>query len=476
MSPTKQEPFRYRQVEARILEMVESGALTPGDRVPSLRRMSRSMGMGLSTVSHAYLELEAKGVLEARPRSGFYLRQGPAPVPSPRPAPSSAPHPPRAVQRAKLISTVLESLGNPHLTPLGVVCPDQALLPVKALGRILGRVFREQGKRAVGYSPVQGHPGLRLQIARRMAEVGAPVSPDELLVTSGALEGLFISLRCLTRPGDNVVVAAPTYYCFLQLLETLGLRAVEVASHPERGVDPEDVAHAVDAFGASAVILNPNYNNPDGSLTPEAAKDEIVELLARRGVPLVEDDVSGDLHFDAARPSTLKERDRHGLVLHVSSFSKTVAPGFRVGWLAPGRFLDKALEMKATSNVSVTTPVQLALEAYMAEGHFQRHLRRLRTDIASQMESLRHHLGRSFPDGTRITRPRGGLMLWVEMPGGADGVDLFYRAREAGISVVPGAVFSTRERFDNYLRISCGSPVDAEMVAAVERLGGMLAG
>ncbi len=160
----------------------------------------------------------------------------------------------------------------------------------------------------------------------------------------------------------------------------------------------------------------------------------------------------------------------------MSSFSKTVAPGFRVGWLAPGRFLDKALEMKATSNVAVTAPVQLALDIYLAEGHFQRHLRRLRAEIASQMESLRHHVGRAFPKGTRITKPGGGLMLWVEMPGSADGVELFYKAREAGISVVPGAIFSTRERFDNYLRISCGSPVDKELVEAVERLGLLAAG
>jgi len=475
MARAGQEGFRYRQVEARIMDMVESGALSPGDKAPSLRSMSRRMGVALSTVNHAYLELEGRGILEARPRSGFYLRQGGRSAPKPDPLPAMPPHPPRPVERARLITTVLESLGNPDLAPLGVICPDRELLPAKGLGRILGRVFRERGSQAMAYAPVQGMAGLRRRIAQRMAEIGAPVRPGEILITSGALEGLFIALRCLTRPGDNVVVAAPAYYCFLQLLETLGLRAVEVDSHPERGVDPGDVAHAVDAFGAAAVILNPNFNNPDGSLTPDGAKDEIVELLARRGVPLVEDDVSGDLHFGPRRPSTLKERDHRGLVLHVSSFSKTVSPGFRVGWLTPGRFLDKALELKATSNVCVTTPVQMALEEYLGEGLFVRQVRRLRQQIAAQAESLRHHVGRAFPGGTRITRPAGGLMLWAELPGEADGVAIFHRAREAGISVVPGAVFSARERFDNYLRISCGSPVTPELVRAVERLGALAA-
>ncbi len=464
------ETFRYRLVERRVMELVESGELQPGARIPSIRQMSARLGVGFATVNHAYLELERKGVLEARPRSGFYLRRGSAnlKVPVFREARPSAPRP---SNRSGLIATVLESVGDSSLMPFGVVCPQEELLPVKALGRIAGRMARERGGEMLRYAPVRGSLHLRRQLAFRLHDQGMDLEAKELLITNGCMEALCIALRCLTRPGDAVCIQSPTYYCFLQLLETLGLRAIELHSHPDRGLDPADVRAAVGQYDVRAAIFSANFNNPDGALTPDEAKAEIVEILARRNIPLVEDDVSGDLYFGAERPSCLKQYDAAGLVLHCSSFSKTMAPGYRVGWMAAGRFLEKALELKATTSVCSAGLPQEAVAEYLAGGRFERHLTELRHTVRQVMEAMRHHIASSFPAGTRVTRPLGGLVLWVELPGAIDGVELFFKAREAGIGIAPGSIFTTQERYGNCIRLSCGVSWNPETAQGLARLG-----
>lgn len=470
MQTSWQEPFLYQAVERRIMEMIESGALARGQKLPSLRAMRTRTGLSLSTVNQAYLELEAKGVIESRPRSGFFVRRSfrTMETPQARPADSA----PRAVNRGQLIQTVLEALvGSPQLAPLGVICPTIELLPAKTLGRILARVLRERPEQAMGYETILGNAELRRQISFRCADPGAALGPDDLLITSGAMEALSISLRALTRPGDNVLIQSPTYYCFLQLIENLGLRAVEVPSCPGEGVNPADVAEALKKYQVKLCILCPNYNNPDGALTPDRAKREILRLLEDRDIPLVEDDVYADLHFSGARPGSFKALDRKGLVLLCSSFSKTVCPGWRVGWLAPGRFRDKVLEVKATTNVCTASPNQMAMAEFLAAGLYERQLKRLRSAVEKQMRLMRAHLSRCFPAGTRVTEPRGGAVLWVELPRGADAVELFYRARDAGVGIAPGPIFTTQAGFDDCIRLSCGGVWSPGLERALEVLG-----
>ncbi len=462
--------FHYHRVERHVADMIQSGRFRPGDRLPSLRGLATSMGLSIATVGHAYLELERKGIIEARPRSGYFVRQGMRglPVPQARPAPPTGP---REVNRARLISTVLEAVGNRDLVPFGVLCPDETLLPGRALGRILSEVMRSRAGEAAAYATIPGDLELRRQIAWRHRECGVGAGPDDILVTNGAVEALYIALRCLTRPGDIVMIQSPTYYCFLQLIESLGLRAIEVPSTPEAGVDPRDVRHILDRHRVAACAFSPNFNNPDGSLTPDDAKREILDMLAGRGIHLIEDDVSTDLHYGPSRPSTFLQWDVHGLVTLCSSFSKTVAPGFRMGWMVTGRIGERAREIKATTNVCGATLTQFAMAEYLRQGLFERQLRRLRTAFSRQMQAMRMHLADCFPPGTGVTRPEGGGVLWVELPPGTDGVELFFRARQAGISVAPGAVFSTQEKFANYLRLGCNGLWNERMAEGLRTLG-----
>lgn len=318
-------PYRYQAVEKHIMDMIDSGALHLGDKLPSLRKLSTNFGVSVSTVNQAYVELERKGVIEARPRSGFFVHQRSARLPRTETVTTTMDGP-RPVTRSGLIQTVLESVGRTDIVELGVIAPAPELLPVKELGKITAAVIRDNPQRALGYAPIPGDPQLIRQIAYRSMEFGIPVQPDDPVVTAGCMEALYLALRSVCRRGDTVLIQSPTYYCFLQLLETLGLRAVEIPSDPVGGVSPPDLHHALQTFDIAACILAPNYNNPDSSLTPGEAKREIVAMLAEREIPLVEDDVSTDLHFSQKRPGTYKHHDEKGLVLLCSSFPRPWRP------------------------------------------------------------------------------------------------------------------------------------------------------
>jgi len=472
--PSESEVLRFHAAEQHILSRIGAGEFPPGARLPSLRAVSRSLAVSLATASRAYLELERKGLIEARPRSGYFVRRGGRGLPEPRPAPAR-PAPPIAVNRSGLIAAALSAVGDASLLPLGVVCPSPEVLPGPLLARIMAGVLRRGEGRDLSYTPVPGLPGLRRQVAFLRQVAGEAVSPEDVLITAGAMEALYIALRVLTRPGDAVAIPTPTYYCFLQLLETLGVRAVEVRSHPGRGVDPADLADALDRHEVAACVLCPNFNNPDGSLMSEEAKAEVVRLLAERDIPLVEDDVYGDLPFGPSRPSTCKAHDRKGLVLSCSSFSKTLAPGWRVGWILPGRYMTEAMRMKSSTNVSTAAPVQMALAEFLSGGRFERHLKTLRQVNQRTLASLRHCLSAEFPEGARASDPQGGSHLWVELPPGGDGVDLFLKARAAGIGIVPGNVFSTRDEFRNFVRLSCGGLWTEKLRDGVRTLGRLAA-
>ncbi len=461
--------YRYKRVEQELSRHIEAGDLVPGDKLPSLRQMSSSLQVSISTVSHAYEELEKRGLIESRPRSGYFVRSEFRRIPTPE-IKTTQKIEPHTVTKNKLIQTALETVGNKDLLPLGVVCPSNELLPTRQLAKIMNSVIRENPFETAGYEMIPGNLDLRRQIAFRSVDGGSSMTADELIITTGAMEALYISLRTLTRPGDLVLIQSPSYYCFLQLVENLGLRAIEIPSCPKQGINPDRVAEITKTFDIKACIFSPNFNNPDGSLTSDSRKQEIVKILAEKKIPLVEDDVYGDIYFGEVRPRTFKSYDRDGGVLLCSSFSKTIAPGYRVGWLAPGRYVDKALEIKATTNVSCVAPTQMAIARYLRETLYDRHLKKLRVAMKDQMTKMRTEIGLSFPEGTKVTNPKGGSVLWVELPEQVDGVDLFFKAREEGIGIVPGIVFSPQDVFSNYIRLSSGSPWTDEIQAGVRRI------
>lgn len=471
------EGLRYKTAEQRIAALIDAGVLAPGSRAPSLRETARTMGMSLTTVSQAYAVLEERGILEARPRSGYFVRRAPVPLPQAG-MPTGETPVVRTVQRGELVRRVMESMGRDDIVPLGLAHVDERLLPAAELARFLGATSRRHLGRAANYGPVAGCPELRRQIARRLALAGISASAEEIITTCGATEGLALALRAMTHPGDTVLIGTPTYHFFLQMIETLGLRVVEIPSHPEHGIDPADLAQALDRFRIAACILAPTWNNPDASLMPESAKRLLADLVGIRGIPLIEDDVYGDLSLHGPRPPACKAFDHAGHVTLVSSFSKSMAPGYRTGYVLPARGLGQTiLDLKAMSTLAGVTPTELAVADYLEKGLYERHLLRLNRALRDQVEAMRDSVARHFPPGTKATRPGGGFMLWVELPeDAATGTTLFHRAAAEGIGVSPGMLFGMSDRFERFVRLNCGLIMDQTVQVALRRLGQLARG
>ncbi|MGZ6124419.1 MAG: aminotransferase-like domain-containing protein [Myxococcales bacterium] len=457
----------YERVSGKLEQAMRLGALRPGDRLPSVRGLSGRERVSVSTVLQAYQQLEARGLIEARPQSGHYVRrQRPLPPEPPptRPAAGATP-----VTVSGLVARVVASARDPDLVPLGCNQPDPDLFPWGRLGRIAAGIAREGG--GFTYELPPGARSLRRQLARRALEWGCTLAPDDFIVTTGAMEAVQLSLLAVARQGDAVAIESPAYFGSLQLIEALGLKAVEVASCPRLGMDLDALERVLKSRRIAAVLAVTNFSNPLGCVMPEANKERLVSMLAAREVPLIEDDLYGDLHFGPSRPCAAKSFDRKGLVLHCGSFSKTLAPGWRIGWVSPGRFRERVALLKFAQTVATASLQQLALGEFLAAGPYERHLRSLRKAVSATMRSLGDCVAAHFPAGTRATRPEGGGVLWVELPDGISALALHDRALEAGIAIAPGPIFSARGGYQSCIRLSSGVVWSPRVEAAVATLG-----
>lgn len=458
----------YERVADSLREQIRHGVLRAGDRLPSLRRVGRQQRISLATAIEAYVQLEREGLVEARPRSGHYVRStAPAPPATALRAPSRGPHP----MRNPALLGVLGVLTRPDLLPLHSATPSLDLLPSAAVAAAVARAMRRHRDAALRYAEPQGHPELRLQIARRYAHGGVDVDPDDIVVTAGAMEAIGLALRSVTRVGDVVLLETPTYYGLLQAVAALGLRVIEVRNRPAGGIDVAQLQAMLDRHQVRAAVLVPNFNNPVGSLTGEADKQALVSACVARGVVLIEDDLYGELAYSGERPPPLRRFDRKGGVITCSSFSKTLAPGLRVGWAIGPRWTGELLRAKCFSSVATASLPQLAIADYLAHHDVERALRRLRRELAANAQRWREAIARHWPAGTRVSEPAGGLSLWLELADGVEGAALFEAALEQGIGTLPGHLFSSRGDYRRHLRLSCGLRWDAKMEQALRTLG-----
>lgn len=465
---------RYEQYAEEIADLIARQALRPGDRLPSVRQASASRGISPSTVFEAYYLLEARGLIQARPRSGYYVNAVRTPTQlepvTARPSPEST-----SVAISDLVFDVLGSTRQADVVPLGSAFPSPALFPLDKLARSLSPCMRRLDPRRITEDLTAGSEQLRRQIGLRYVVAGVGVDADEIVITHGAMEALNLCLQAVTRPGDVVAVESPTFYAALQALERLNLRAVEVATHPRHGVDPDSLAEVLRRHPVKACWFMPNFQNPLGSLMPVPAKRAVVEMLAERDIPLIEDDVYGELYFGRDRPPPAKAFDRQGLVMHCSSFSKTLAPGYRVGWAAAGRFAPAVQRLKLMTTLATAVPSQEAISDFLQHGGYDRHLRQLRHALSTQQALAQRAIARHFPRGTRVTRPEGGYFLWVELPAGTDALRLHQLARSQNISLAPGHLFSVDRRFAHCMRLNHGHPGDARFMDALRTVGRLAA-
>jgi len=461
----------YEALADELAQSIRAGVMKFGDRLPSVRKASQSRGVSPATVFEAYYLLEARGLIRARERSGYYVTARSAVLPPEPDIAMPSDQQSKPVDVSELVFAVLESTRTRDVVPLGSAFPSPLLFPLPRLARSMAASVQGMDPWSTVDDMTPGNAGLRRQIALRYLADGIQVHPDEIVITNGALEALNLCLMAATRPGDAVIIESPAFYGALQALERVGLRAVEVPTHPRDGVDLAALEQALIKHQPKACWLMTNFQHPLGSLMPDQNKRDLVALLARHEVPLIEDDVYGELYFGNKRPVPAKAFDAKGLVMHCSSFSKCLAPGYRVGWAIAGRYTQAVARLKLTTTLSTSAPAQLALADYLAKGGYERHLRQLRQALSFQQGEFMQAVLRHFPAGTRATRPDGGYFLWLELPEGVDALQLHRQALALGISIAPGPMFSARRAFANCIRLNYGHPWEARIAAAVETLG-----
>ncbi len=456
----------YNRVADQLQTLILEGVYREGERLPGVRVLSRQFGVSVSTILQAHQTLEGRGYLQARERSGYYVRLPKLDTPEPAMSqPRSEPQPVSARDMA------LELCGDEQkrMVPLAAAVPHPDFLPVRQIQQATLWAARH-GYETLDYA-FPGKPVYRRQVAQRMTALGCLVTPDDILATNGAQEAIILALRAVTRPGDIVAVESPSFPGILQALDVVGLRVIEIPTHPTEGLSLEGLELALEQWPVKACVVVTNHSNPMGARLSDERKQALVSMLERARVPLIEDDIYGDLYFDGERPRPAKAFDRTGNVIYCSSFSKTISPGLRLGWMIPGRFQVEARQQKYFSNLATASIPQLAVARFLEQGGYDRYLRSARQRYREAIDRLRSAVGRAFPEGTAVSRPQGGFVLWVQLPEATSGTRVYQLARDENINVAPGRMFSTTDKYENCLRLNGANPWSPRIESAIQRLG-----
>lgn len=470
-SPVLEREHLYLEVADRIETLIEKRVLKVGDKLLSTRALSKEQGISLSTAFQAYYHLESKGLIEARPQSGYYVKFSPQhtlAIPTCcDPADEAVP-----VSVDEMISSVYSDLRSDKILSLNLGAPHSSLLPAAKLNKSVMHVLRSSKDSCLNYENIQGDESLRKQIARLSFNWGGALSEDNIVVTAGCMEALSLCLKAVTQPGDAVATDGPTFYGILQAMQSLGLKVVEIPSDPAMGIDLNYLEGAIGKFNIKACLFVPNFTNPTGACMPDDRKKQLVEMLAKKEIPLIEDDIYGEMFFGKVRPKTCKTFDKRGLVLQCGSFSKTLAPGYRIGWTVPGKFKDKIISLKRMTNISTNTLAQSAIAHFLQNGRYELHLRHLRKTLHTNSLRYLQSVSEFFPDDTRITRPTGGFALWVELNKKVDAYKLHKKALKHYVGIAPGQIFSTHgHAFQNHFRLSFGLPWSQNVEQGIKTLG-----
>lgn len=460
--------FLYSEIANGIAGQIRSGVLKSGDRLPSVRTLCQQHRVGMNTAKRVFMELEAQSLIDSRPQSGYFVRrQTHRELPLPdisRPSAVANEHEPD-----ELLSKVYANMGRNDLTLLSIAAPSGALLPLAKLKKEIVYANRTLKDNGTEYEPVQGNINLRQMIAVRSLGWGGNLHEDDLITTGGGMQALSFCLMALSKPGDTIAIESPCYPGILQLAVSLGLKVLELPTHPITGIEIEGLKRAIPKI--DICLLIPNFNTPLGSCMPDENKKEVVALLSKHGIPLVEDDVYGDIYFGSQRPKCCKSFDQDGNVVWCSSVSKTLAPGYRVGWIAPGKYKEKIMKQKLVHMISSTSIVQEAVANFLKTGKYENHLRQFRRTLERNCQNYIQAIAEYFPEGTKTSRPQGGLTLWIELNKNIDAIKLYDLAIKQGISIAPGRMFTLQDQFNNCVRLCIGLPWTDELNLKLKQLG-----
>jgi DNA-binding transcriptional MocR family regulator len=464
------EDFLYMQIADRLSSQIRQLTLKTGEKLPSVRALSNEQGISLSTAYKAYVQLEIDGLIEARPKSGYYVRYTPARSFS-APKPEESEKDTQKLSLDDMVAMVYRTFRSEGLVKLSIAGPSISLLPEAKLTKSMMESLRANKNSCISYENIQGNETLRKHIARQSFNWGGHATADDVVTTQGCMEALVFCLRAITKPGDTVAIESPGYFGIFNTIQSLGLKIVEVPTDPAEGIDLEFLAKAITNKQINACLFVPTFSNPLGYCMTNENKKILVELLAKHRIPLIEDDIYGEMYFGKTRPRTCKSYDNEGLVLLCSSISKSLAPGYRVGWCIPGKFKQQVINIKLMHSLSSASPTHSAIGHFFETGRYDLHMRNLRKALHSQCLRYTQAIAEYFPADIKVSRPQGGYVLWIELNKKIDAFDLYKKALVYNISISPGQIFSTDSRFTNFIRISFGIPYNDEIDKSLKTLG-----
>lgn len=462
--------FLYSDIATGIARQITSGLLKSGDKLPSIRMLCKEYMISMNTAKRVFLELEAQSLIDSKPQSGYFVSRLPY-LKLPLPEVSQPSSMANDNEPDELINQVYANMGNENLTLFSISAPSGDLLPLAKLKKEIIMATRELSEGGTGYEPLQGNIKLRRMIAIRSLSWGGNLHENELITTHGAINAVSLCLMALGKPGDTIAMESPCYPGTLQLAVSLGFKILELPTHPVTGLEIAALKEAIPKI--NICLLVPNFNTPLGSCIPDEHKKEIVALLAQHQIPLIEDDIYGDLYFGTQRPKCCKSFDQEGNVLWCSSVSKTLAPGYRVGWVAPGKYKEKLLKLKLIHSISSASIIHESVANFLKTGKYENHLRQLRRTLQLNYQNYVQAIAEYFPEGTKTSRPQGGLAIWVEFSKEIDTKKLYYLAIKQQISITPGRIFTLQNQFENCMRLCIGLSWSAEIRAKLKLLGNL---
>ena len=465
--------FLYIQIATRLENQIKQSLLKSGDKLPSVRALSQEQGISLSTAFKAYVELESMGMIEARPKSGYYVKILPARFMK-TPEVKLPLKKIRQVNVSQMIAMVHENMQEEGVLRLSMSAPPTNLIPLAKLSKSMAEAIRKSPNGNINYENIQGNISLRRQIAKQAFSWGGTITENDVVTTQGCMEALVFCLRAVTRPGDTVAIESPTYFGIFNVMLSLELNVLEIPVHPDQGADIEYLKRAMEKVAIKACLFVTNFSNPVGSSMPDEKKEQLVRFLTKKKIPLIEDDIYGEIYFGKSRPRTCKSFDKKGWVLLCSSVSKTLAPGYRVGWCIPGRFKDQIIQIKSMHTITSATPTQAAIAHFFETGRYDLHMRNLRRALYTQCQRYMQAILDYFPPNTKMTRPGGGYVLWIELDKNVDAFKLYQEALAKNISIAPGQIFSTDSRFTHFIRISFGISFDETIDKSIRVLGNLI--
>ncbi len=464
---------KYLQVAEGIEKMIHDDILQIGDKLPSVRVLSDEYGISMGTAFQAYYHLEGKGLIEARPKSGYYVRFNH----------KRFPDVPKTVQPVitaqnvsvkEMIAAVYKNLTAKDIINFSLAAPSIDLLPAAKLNKSIVHALRSSKTHCLNYENIQGNEELRKQIAKLCFNWGGRVDPDEIVVTAGCMEAIVMCLKAVTGTGDTVAIESPTYFGIFQIMESLGLKVIEIPTDATTGIRLDEFEKAIKKFNIKACVFVPNFNNPLGSCMPDENKKKLVEIITRYEVPLIEDDIYGELYFGKHRPKTCKGYDKEGWVLQCASISKSLAPGYRIGRCLPGKFTEEVKRLKLIHNISTNTLTQVAIAHFLSIGRYEYHLKNLRKALHTQCLRYVQGIREYFPEGVKVSRPTGGFVLWIELPKEISTYKLYQEAMKYNISISPGPIFSSQGNYGNCMRIGYGRKYDKDVEYCFKVLGELI--